>query len=377
MFAALSKLASAAHDSRRGTREWPLSPPTCQNLALDRDAFFQLNTSQHCSSILAYGGDIGWTTFGADVKGQVTVSHPAIRWQDLRRSRGWSALQHQSLLRTSLDVPSDMDVFFDLTGAAEMWVEGAKNVLPGDLYQLGNGEQRIRLRRGRYRVAVRQVYDVRQHGDPTAKSEIAPSSSFSLSIGFPDASPLRCMTTHMALPDILLGGRAASDLIGVWVQSQSNEAIEVIKATTDGQEQLSLLVRCLHVTQEDDALMPHRLDRPRLRAGLDSALLFASKSHGRHHASMFTTATKIPSRCALRRASWTFGNRTSHRPPFASPTSRQTIAYNGRWLMRLLQIALRRCRGRLSSSDCTAQAFPLRIRSSSMRYLSKAMAHGL
>ncbi|KAI0713279.1 hypothetical protein C8Q76DRAFT_621267 [Earliella scabrosa] len=55
-------------------------------------------------SSYADGGSVGWTKAQSTEDGTLEVSFPEIRWQSLRATEGWAALQHHSLLRTTLTV---------------------------------------------------------------------------------------------------------------------------------------------------------------------------------------------------------------------------------------------------------------------------------
>ncbi|KAI0340686.1 hypothetical protein BDW22DRAFT_1360117 [Trametopsis cervina] len=54
-------------------------------------------------SAYADGGEVGWGSAHA-VNGTLRVSYPDVRWASLRASEGWAALQHHSVLRTTVTV---------------------------------------------------------------------------------------------------------------------------------------------------------------------------------------------------------------------------------------------------------------------------------
>ncbi|TFY66824.1 hypothetical protein EVG20_g4262 [Dentipellis fragilis] len=59
-------------------------------------------------SSYADGGQVSWSAAFSDATGNIKVSFPDIRWDTLRATEGWPALQHHSVLHTTLTVhPSD------------------------------------------------------------------------------------------------------------------------------------------------------------------------------------------------------------------------------------------------------------------------------
>jgi pimeloyl-ACP methyl ester carboxylesterase len=63
-------------------------------------------------SSYADGGVVSWTQFQSNRSGDLKVSFPKIRWATLRATEGWAALQHHSVLKTSITVypPLEVDV---------------------------------------------------------------------------------------------------------------------------------------------------------------------------------------------------------------------------------------------------------------------------
>jgi hypothetical protein len=55
-------------------------------------------------SAYADGGYVSWSKVSSDEHGSLSVSHPNIRWEQLRATEGWAALQHHNVLRTYLTV---------------------------------------------------------------------------------------------------------------------------------------------------------------------------------------------------------------------------------------------------------------------------------
>ncbi|KAA1474811.1 alpha/beta-hydrolase, partial [Dentipellis sp. KUC8613] len=56
------------------------------------------------SSSYADGGQVSWSTAYSDANGNVKIAFPDIRWNALRATEGWAALQHHSVLHTTLTV---------------------------------------------------------------------------------------------------------------------------------------------------------------------------------------------------------------------------------------------------------------------------------
>ncbi|KAI0637266.1 hypothetical protein C8Q77DRAFT_1051392 [Trametes polyzona] len=55
-------------------------------------------------SSYADGGHVGWTKASARDDGLLEVSFPSVRWESLRATEGWAALQHHNVLRSALTV---------------------------------------------------------------------------------------------------------------------------------------------------------------------------------------------------------------------------------------------------------------------------------
>lgn len=52
------------------------------------------------SSAYADGGSVSWSKTSSDGHGNLKVFHPSMRWEQLRATEGWAALQHHNVLRT-------------------------------------------------------------------------------------------------------------------------------------------------------------------------------------------------------------------------------------------------------------------------------------
>ncbi|KAJ7756820.1 hypothetical protein DFH07DRAFT_473596 [Mycena maculata] len=61
-----------------------------------------IDFSRTWPSSYADKGRVGWTKTQATTAGDLKVSFPAIRWNDLRATEGWAALQHHAVLHTNL-----------------------------------------------------------------------------------------------------------------------------------------------------------------------------------------------------------------------------------------------------------------------------------
>ncbi|KII88901.1 hypothetical protein PLICRDRAFT_175154 [Plicaturopsis crispa FD-325 SS-3] len=55
-------------------------------------------------SAYADGGQVSWSKAQSTSGGDLEVSFPEIRWNDLRATEGWAALQHHSVLRTTVAI---------------------------------------------------------------------------------------------------------------------------------------------------------------------------------------------------------------------------------------------------------------------------------
>ncbi|KAI0646781.1 hypothetical protein C8Q79DRAFT_907130 [Trametes meyenii] len=69
---------------------------------LDITAPIDLNATY--PSAYADGGFVGWSKFRSEEGGNLQISFPDIRWESLRATEGWAALQHHSVLRSTITV---------------------------------------------------------------------------------------------------------------------------------------------------------------------------------------------------------------------------------------------------------------------------------
>ncbi|KAF8078159.1 hypothetical protein FPV67DRAFT_1603782 [Lyophyllum atratum] len=63
-----------------------------------------IDLTQAWPSSYADRGKVSWSTTESDANGTLKVSFPDIRWQSLRATEGWAALQHHAVLRGTLTV---------------------------------------------------------------------------------------------------------------------------------------------------------------------------------------------------------------------------------------------------------------------------------
>jgi len=59
-----------------------------------------IDLSRTYPSAFADGGSVSWSKTSSDEHGNLKISHPSVRWEQLRATEGWAALQHQNVLRT-------------------------------------------------------------------------------------------------------------------------------------------------------------------------------------------------------------------------------------------------------------------------------------
>ncbi|KZT20258.1 hypothetical protein NEOLEDRAFT_1165105 [Neolentinus lepideus HHB14362 ss-1] len=154
-------------------------------------------------SSLADGGVVGWTTAHASEDGHLAVSFPEVRWASLRATEGWAALQHHSVLRTTLTVypPESAGSFVADAESPKLVVKLQQGsfftVLPtsqedragltpewhyGNIYAMGRDPPLTvtlpvppaMLRPTAYDVFVSGDYEIRLFGDPSAYQSDVP-----------------------------------------------------------------------------------------------------------------------------------------------------------------------------------------------------------
>ncbi|WVQ72559.1 hypothetical protein IAR50_002116 [Cryptococcus sp. DSM 104548] len=234
-----------------GTREYPLigSPLAAftDSLAVDPDVEFALrpvNEGDKWPSELCTGGTASWSHFKEGKDGWVDVKYPGVNWSQLRADHGWSALQYQTILRSSLNVAAYKDqdttvVEIDAIQVAEYafvpvpvitgepthagpvtWHQGdsydfastsSGGAKPGKMSRYA---RQILLVPGKYVVLARAVYDIRQFGDPGLDG--VPTIKFKVDLQFSQKLPQKTTAFRVRHSQAKFPGVLAGWLLGEW-----------------------------------------------------------------------------------------------------------------------------------------------------------------
>lgn len=200
-------------------------------------------------SAYADGGYVSWSKASSDEHGNLKVSHPNIRWEQLRATEGWAALQHHNVLRTYLTVyPPDSTqerieadprlrveclqgaYFCILPGDETTWITHISEWHMGNVYALERAPVQFvsfptspcRVKATRYQVVLCGPYEIRLFGDPRSYNSEHPilSINFNISIDTPPllgttpylATPILHAPAHDVIPDFIYGQPFSSTL---------------------------------------------------------------------------------------------------------------------------------------------------------------------
>ncbi|KZT53551.1 hypothetical protein CALCODRAFT_474549 [Calocera cornea HHB12733] len=140
----------------------------------------EIGSNRTWPSALADGGEVGWGTVAMQ-EWEVDISYPDVRWKDIRSTGGWAALQHHSLLHTTVTIPPlivpyqlelrlSQASFFCLlprsvaTPSTPHWhhanIYGLKHYPPTLLQIAASAEEQV------YDLWVSADYEIRLFGDP-------------------------------------------------------------------------------------------------------------------------------------------------------------------------------------------------------------------
>lgn len=206
-------------------------------------------------SAYADGGYVSWSKASSDEQGGLEVSHPNIRWEQLRATEGWAALQHHNVLRTYLTIyPPDSKqertvadprlcveclqgaYFSILPGDETTWTTHVPEWYMGNVYALERAPVQFvslpmspcRAEATRYQVVLCAPYEIRLFGDPQSYNSAHPilSINFTISIDtLPSlgtspylATPVLHAPAHDIIPDFIYG-RPFSPTLGIGLRN--------------------------------------------------------------------------------------------------------------------------------------------------------------
>ncbi|CAL1703964.1 unnamed protein product [Somion occarium] len=191
-----------------------------------------------------HGGSVGWTK-ATSSNGNLAVSFPDVRWDSLRRTEGWAALQHHSLLRTAIVIQPLLSGSTDetlssprlsvsmLQGSLFTITPSSPNLnftpkwYAGNIYAMGASlPQAVSLPEPPspteptvYHLFLSGDYEIRLFGDPKARGSDVPELqiSYTVEIEHPREA-LTVQPTHHVVPDFV-DGWAFGDAFGIGLRS--------------------------------------------------------------------------------------------------------------------------------------------------------------
>lgn len=218
-------------------------------------------------SSLADGGMVSWTTAEASTDGHLEVTFPEIRWNALRATEGWAALQHHTVLRTTLTVYPPASESSETEGPklaikllqgsffTILPAEGEATATPewhyGNIYALGRDPPQVvtfstppsTSSPTTYNVFVSGDYEIRLFGDPAAYHSDVPvlSVDFNIEIDHPGGEIIRVPSQDITCD--FVDGMAFGSALGIGFRSASDwwTVNEVQLLTSTDVLQLSLV----------------------------------------------------------------------------------------------------------------------------------------
>ncbi|KAH8829622.1 hypothetical protein DL96DRAFT_1792502 [Flagelloscypha sp. PMI_526] len=153
-------------------------------------------------SSYADGGEVKWSKASSSNSGELKVTFPEIRWQNLLDFEGWAALQHHAVLRSTFTIypsstttllPTHIEVrLVEASYFAILPIEkagGSPKWYAGDIYAL----PRVRPRRVPLPVLP-------SHNEPTTY-EIWVSGDYEIRLFGRSSNPTQSLTVQISLPD--------------------------------------------------------------------------------------------------------------------------------------------------------------------------------
>ena len=201
---------------------------------------FQPSVIDTYASSLADGGSVRWAINQTDAPGVYNIVYPDIRWGSIRGTLGWAALQHHSLIHTTLSVelPTSSSLSYPalsirlnqasyvaLIERDEALTESKVQWFEGDIYAQSSITRFLPLpvsyRKKRtimYDVFISADYEIRLFGDPEySRGRAEPSTEARLVIDIVDA-PQVAIGDRRIFPDFV-DGWAMGDGWGLEIQN--------------------------------------------------------------------------------------------------------------------------------------------------------------
>ncbi|KAK0431695.1 uncharacterized protein EV420DRAFT_772169 [Desarmillaria tabescens] len=259
-----------------------------------------INFAKTWPSSYADGGRVAWSSVVLKDAGDIEISFPDIRWESLRATEGWAALQHHAVLRSTLTVhpPINPSKSTPVPHLLVQLIQGSYfTILPkngrrepqwysGNIYAMERSlPQQAPLPTTpsndsvtHYDIFISGDYEIRLFGDPHTQDREIPVQSISLSVKFDDAlgSVIR-ETTQDVICDFV-DNFAFGNAIGIGLRSVDGWWT-VTDVSTDSSSGLTLtLVRPTRIAEGQTRIVPVQITqtRPFNRASIDLKLTLTS-----------------------------------------------------------------------------------------------------
>jgi len=204
---------------------------------------YQHDNAASFPSSYADGGFVQWSTARMDPSGRLIVHFPKIRWDHLRKTEGWAALQYHALLHSTFTVRPPANARENPIKTPQLSVDllrgsffaifpfnQSKGIVQewhaGNIYEItGESEAVIDLpglswtEPTCFHILVSGDYEIRLFGDPSARSESDPALDIRLTLDIEcPGEPIRPDPRLHVYPDSV-DGYLFGDTLGVGVQS--------------------------------------------------------------------------------------------------------------------------------------------------------------
>ncbi|RDB21028.1 hypothetical protein Hypma_011398 [Hypsizygus marmoreus] len=204
-----------------------------------------INLNKSWPSSYGDDGKVSWSKAESDANGTLSVSFPNIRWQSLRATEGWAALQHHAVLRTQLTVYPPRFGSAPFPGLLIQLIQGSFfSILPiepahceqhvaewmsGNIYDMERALPRIVElpfapsldKPTAYNIFISGDYEIRLFGDPAVKGSTSPVQTIRLTVDVKKGSH---SLMHEPSQDVLcdfVDGFAFGEVIGMGFRSLS------------------------------------------------------------------------------------------------------------------------------------------------------------
>ncbi|KAK0197474.1 hypothetical protein F5146DRAFT_48465 [Armillaria mellea] len=236
-------------------------------------------------SSYADGGRVTWSSVTLEDVGHFEISFPDIRWESLRATEGWAALQHHAVLRSTLTVhpPINPSKSTPVPHLLVQLLQGSYfTILPkkgrreprwysGNIYAMERSlPQEVPLptlpsndSATQYDIFISGDYEIRLFGDPHTQDREIPVQSISLSVKFDDAFG---SIVREATQDVMcdfVDNFAFGDAIGVGLRSVDGWWT-VTNVSASASSGLTLtLVRPTRIAEGQTRIVPIRISQTR------------------------------------------------------------------------------------------------------------------